>query len=504
MGTTAEKLTYLQGTKTAIKDAIIAKGVAVPNGSTFREYAGKIEQIPTGTIAGADEYVRPSDWLPLPTVNVSDQKAVGLYAVYEENNYVAFRAIGSDYTVDWGDGIIENFNSNVIAYHEYNFNDLVGSDSILGYRQALVIITAQNDGQFISFDFDLRHNKPGLNTSYQRTWLDIEMASETLTGFNISSLEFLEIFSFIGTNQIVNFNSIFRDLMRLRTILNLWTGNGITFTFMFYDSPRLQYIYPFDISQATDIGSMYYNCRSLKVIPSMSTLNVFAFGFQTVFYNCHSLLEIPIGFDTSNGTSFFKTFYNCKSLESIHPLNTANGTNFQEMFFGCELLEKIPSLNTANGTNVSGLFYGCQSLREIPAGVNTSNATLVHSLFNNCQRLKEVPALDFSKATNMNSQWTNNTLLQKMGAINYSAATTFNGFGNFYRLSKVEAFGFKVNIPFTNCMLSREALVEIFTNLSDQTGQTTKTITVTGNYGVINLTQSDRNIAINKNWTIAS
>lgn len=48
MGTTTEKLTYLQGTKDAIKNAIVAKGVAVPEGTTFREYAEKVGEIPIG------------------------------------------------------------------------------------------------------------------------------------------------------------------------------------------------------------------------------------------------------------------------------------------------------------------------------------------------------------------------------------------------------------------------------------------------------------------------
>ena len=45
MGTTADKLEYLQGTKAAIKEAIVNKGVAVPDGTTFRGYAEKIGDI---------------------------------------------------------------------------------------------------------------------------------------------------------------------------------------------------------------------------------------------------------------------------------------------------------------------------------------------------------------------------------------------------------------------------------------------------------------------------
>lgn len=49
MGTIAEKLDYLEGTKSAIKDAIVAKGVEVLDTDTFRSYAEKIEGITTGS-----------------------------------------------------------------------------------------------------------------------------------------------------------------------------------------------------------------------------------------------------------------------------------------------------------------------------------------------------------------------------------------------------------------------------------------------------------------------
>lgn len=48
MSTTAEKLAYLSETKAQIRDAIIAKGVDVPESTVFRDYVGKIEEISTG------------------------------------------------------------------------------------------------------------------------------------------------------------------------------------------------------------------------------------------------------------------------------------------------------------------------------------------------------------------------------------------------------------------------------------------------------------------------
>ena len=45
-----DKLAYTKETKELIKEAIIAKGVDVPDAATFREYAGKIGEIETGGV----------------------------------------------------------------------------------------------------------------------------------------------------------------------------------------------------------------------------------------------------------------------------------------------------------------------------------------------------------------------------------------------------------------------------------------------------------------------
>lgn len=74
MGTTTEKLTYLQGTKDAIKNAIVAKGVEVPEGTTFRGYAEKVGEIKTGKET------------KLQKVSLQIQSGVGAESVYYFNN----------------------------------------------------------------------------------------------------------------------------------------------------------------------------------------------------------------------------------------------------------------------------------------------------------------------------------------------------------------------------------------------------------------------------------
>ena len=57
-------------------------------------------------------------------------------------------------------------------------------------------------------------------------------------------------------------------------------------------------------------------------------------------------------------------------------------------------------------------------------------------------------------------------------------------------------------LTITNCVISREALVDIFNQLPDFTGQPTRTMSLVGTTGAQELTEEDLKIVINKNWVI--
>ena len=68
-GTSSDKLAYLQQTKESIRQAIIAKGVDVPDTTPFRQYAGKVDGIETGSNIEIltfdiqpDDYENVSSW----------------------------------------------------------------------------------------------------------------------------------------------------------------------------------------------------------------------------------------------------------------------------------------------------------------------------------------------------------------------------------------------------------------------------------------------------------
>ena len=50
--------------------------------------------------------------------------------------------------------------------------------------------------------------------------------------------------------------------------------------------------------------------------------------------------------------------------------------------------------------------------------------------------------------------------------------------------------------------MTTDALEEVFTNLVDRSGTTSATITISASLGAPLLSQAQRDIALNKNWTI--
>ena len=102
----------------------------------------------------------------------------------------------------------------------------------------------------------------------------------------------------------------------------------------------------------------------------------------------------------------------------------------------------------------------------------------MQQMFQNCFSLNFIPNFNTTLVTNF---------------------TTFaNGCNSLDRCTTI----FRNSVGLQNCQLSKDALVEVFTNLIDRKLTTSATIDITGNWGATALTSADRLIATNKNYTI--
>jgi hypothetical protein len=96
---------------------------------------------------------RPLEWLQIEhLITEGEEKMVvyiGVDAANVANNYFnnyCTMVITGNCTVDWGDGTVENFASNAIAEHVYDYDDL--PDSTIcerGNKQAIITVTRRLD-----------------------------------------------------------------------------------------------------------------------------------------------------------------------------------------------------------------------------------------------------------------------------------------------------------------------------------------------------------------------
>ena len=250
--------------------------------------------------ASTKEWVRPSDWLPMPTnITSADQIFVGLHAVFESGqNYCAFSFTTStgQYQVDWGDGTVTLHNSNTIAQKNYDYASISNSTICnRGYKQVIIKVTPVS-GNLLTCNFQQRFvTTPAQNQAYSSGFLDCILSMP-----NATSITF-------GGTTIRHF-----------------------------------YVERFDvktIGNATNMASMFYNCSSLQSVPLFNTINVTNMAYM--FQGCYSLQSVPL-FNTQKVTNMAYMFQNCVSLNFIPAfITTAVTTDFTTFANGSASINRI-------------------------------------------------------------------------------------------------------------------------------------------------------------------
>lgn len=376
----SSQLATLAAAKSAIRSAIVAKGVAITDSDTFSGYADKIAAIISP--GGADGWARPSDWLTMPNVTNTEEKFIGLYAVLPtDSNFIAITFQGN-FTVNWGDGSApQDFTAGASAEHIYNYDTIPSTYSYngntqstacsLGYKQVVVIVTPLAGQNLTVVNINKQHSQSGLSYSMSSGWLDILFSAPHLTQLQVSAAaerinhRFLERFRVISTHSVKVFSYMFQNCYALQAL-------------------------QLDTTDATDFGYMFRYCQALKTIPLLDSSKVT--NFTGMFQSCISLQSIP-NLDTSNGTNFTNMFNGCSLLKSVPALNTAaaSASGFAGMFNLCAMLYSVGDFSVATGTTLSNIFNGCYNLQacgikgaKVALTLNGKmSAAALEKLFNN-------------------------------------------------------------------------------------------------------------------------
>ena len=205
----------------------------------------------------ASGWIRPSEWIDMPTITSTEQKVAALFLVGNNNsNFVAFRCSGN-YTVNWGDGNVENVASGVTAKHNYVFSSLSASTEIgpVGSksRQAMIVITPQAGQNLTSVSFDFKHSS--LGSTYTTPILEITLSAPNCTSLLIG-----------GTT----------GNLRLLEQCTILSHNTTSMSNMFSSCSALQSVPLFNTSSVTNMASMFQSCISLQSVPTLNCSNATA------------------------------------------------------------------------------------------------------------------------------------------------------------------------------------------------------------------------------------
>jgi surface protein len=272
--------------------------------------------------------------------------------------------------------------------------------------------------------------------------------------------------------------------------------------------------YP-NTSAVTSMESMFRNCVALTTLDLGNFDTSAVTNMSAMFYNCAALTTLDLGnFDTSAVTNMSVMFYNCAALTTLDLGNfdTSAVTNMSSMFSHCYALTTLDlgNFDTSAVTDMSGMFNYCVALTTLDLGnFDTSAVTDMSYMFNYCVALTtlDLGNFDTSAVTSMSYMFHNCVALTTLDLGNFdtSAVTSMSYmFNNCYALTTITGVisGIKISLNISHSPLSRESALVIINGLADLTEGTAQTLTLSSKTKVL-LTDADKLIATNKNWTIA-
>lgn len=265
MSTVAEKITYLNDTKSAIKNALVARGVSVSNSDTFRSYADKIGEIGE-TVVVEKEITKYG-------------ASVNTFLGDVDENGVLQATLGGSVDLDFSNveevadfALCDKFLLNS-SIKSANFSSLkkVGTCSLQSAFSQSSIETA-DFGQLTVIDHQ------GLEGAFFRTPIkSINFDLLEISGISAFMLAFCEC----RMLESINFNSL-----RIINEQALWAA--------FSYCEKLRSI-NFDTVENIDFNGLYsaFNgCTSLISISFPSLVEIEINAFTITFNNCTSLTEI--------------------------------------------------------------------------------------------------------------------------------------------------------------------------------------------------------------------
>ena len=319
-------------------------------------------------------------------VYIPDDEYIVEIQVPSDNYEFRHNIEGIKGSIDWGDGIIEDFGSGSYCLHNY---EKAGTYTVIVKGKLSALSPSWSS---------LRASKVISKLVKIGVDLGIKEAAEAFSGQTLLS----EIVpgALDGCFQVTDFGGMFAGCTSLQAIpeglfdkctkavnfgYNFYTMAGI-----FQSCSSLTEIPEglFDkCTKVTNFKRVFAGCTKIKKIPNgLFDYNIKVTDFSFAFQQCWNLESIPVGlFDNCPEVITFEhTFGGASGVSGGDPLN--GGIGFTVIPEG--LFDKCTKVTTFDGT-----FSGCSGIQSIPEGLfdNCPHVNSFNGTFQECTNLTSVP-----------------------------------------------------------------------------------------------------------------
>lgn len=229
--------------------------------------------------------------------------------------------------------------------------------------------------------------------------------------------------------------------------------------------------------------SAFYKCAGISSLTFQGSNDITVGG--NAFEGCTKLDNINFNNVTLNLTSSY-TFRSCNSLNNKTIENIINHLSN----CGAQTFYQVSSLTDISASKLgTGMFNNCLNLNHCKVLDSVTN--MPTSVFYRCTKLKtlELPATIVSDTSS------------SMTASSGSSLHFCSGCAALEDVKLGQGWNMALNLSVSN-NLTVDSMVAMFNSLKDLTGDTAKTLTL-GSTNLAKLTDEQKAIATNKNWTLA-
>jgi surface protein len=450
----------------------------------------------------ARQWVRNPSWLTFTAPTEFEQKFVGLHAVWPESNFCALVAAGN-YTVDWGDGNIENVAANTVAHHQYDFTDadLANTNAPVTFTDSTDLVTRNSHGysndmivvfynivsttgivegqtyfviNAMTNTFQISATVGGsaivLTTDGSATLLPYKQAVVTVTPQAGQDLTYLNLNQRHNQTGLQAYCSGFVDIAVASSLLTDFRvgaslPNSTTQNINFNNLEQVNVVR----SDCRQLSNLFSASRSLQSVVNLATSTAAAQSMSVTFTDTGDLVTsaghdfrngdgvIFTNVTTTAGITAFTLYYVINATTDTFKLSASyggaavnlvndgtgtalRGTIMLNTFINCSSLTTVPLFNTAAVTSMSNMFQGCPSLTTVPL-FNTAAVTSMSNMFNSCPSLTTVPLFNTAAVTIMSFMFNSCPSLTTVPLFNTAAVTIMsNMFSSCSSLTTVPLF----------------------------------------------------------------